>query len=229
MADDHGTGESADQVDFSEPPAVAGKLSAENPDEIAAAAREAGLIAARDLNETPAFNRWAAGTLASDGGGGFGEEPARRALWPFTLAAVLFLVLLLGQGLYHFRTDVVLRYPDAEGLYKSLSVDVPLPRNSSLVSIETSDLQSDNARGLFVLQATLKNRAAYAQAWPALELSLTDTNDVVVSRRVMYSVDYLPPDTQADSFAANAEVAVRLWIEAKNIGATGYRLYIFYP
>ena len=28
---------------------------------------------------------------------------------------------------------------------------------------------------------------------------------------------------------ANGEIAVKLWIEAKESGASGYRLYIFYP
>jgi len=31
------------------------------------------------------------------------------------------------------------------------------------------------------------------------------------------------------AFPANAETPVRLWIDAKGLGAAGYRLYIFYP
>jgi hypothetical protein len=201
----------------------------ESPEASTQAARQAGLVAARELSDTPAFNRWAAGTLASDGLGGFAGESARRAVWPFVVVAILLLIGLLGQLLYYFRTEIVLRLPDTAALYELAAVDIPLPRNSGLVSIETSDLQSDNARGLFVLQATLKNRAGYAQAWPALELSLTDVNDAVVSRRVMFAVDYLPPGTKSDAFPANGDVAVKLWIEAKEIGASGYRLYIFYP
>lgn len=201
----------------------------ETPEESTQAAREAGLVAARELNDTTAYNRWAAGTLASDGLGGFGGEPAKRAVWPFVLVSMLLTVALLGQLLFYFRSEIVLRMPSSAALYQLVSVDIPLPRNPALVSIETSDLQSDNARGLFVLQATLKNRADYPQAWPALELSLTDTNDSVVSRRVMYAAEYLPPGTASDAFPANGEVAVRLWIEAKEIGASGYRLYIFYP
>lgn len=203
--------------------------SQETPEESTQAARDAGLVAARELNDTTAYNRWAAGTLASDGLGGFGGEPAKRTIWPFVLVSILLIVALLGQLLYYFRTEIVLRMPSVAGLYELASVDIPLPRNPALVSIETSDLQSDNARGLFVLQATLKNRADHAQAWPALELSLTDTNDSVVSRRVMFAAEYLPPGTTSDAFPANGEVAVRLWIEAKEIGASGYRLYIFYP
>ncbi len=203
--------------------------AAESPEALAEAGRAAGLVAARDLSETPGFNRWAAGTLSGDNLGAFSAEPARRAVWPFVVVAILLLVGLIWQLSYFFRTEVVLRYPDAASLFQLAGVDIPLPRHAELVSIETSDLQSDNARGLFVLQATLKNRADYPLAWPALELTLTDTNDAAVSRGVMYAADYLPAGTTQAAFPANGEIAVRLWIEAKDIGASGYRLYIFYP
>jgi predicted Zn finger-like uncharacterized protein len=201
----------------------------ESPEESTEAARQAGLVAARELNDTASFNRWSAGTLANNGLGGFESESNSRAVWPFVLVAILLLIALLGQLMYYFRTDVVLRFPSAAGLYELAEIDIPLPRNSILVSIETSDLQSDNARGLFVLQATLKNRAGYAQAWPVLELSLTDINDAVVSRRVIFAAEYLPSGTTSDAFPANSEMAVKLWVEAKESGASGYRLYIFYP
>lgn len=204
-------------------------ILAESPEESTQAARQAGLVAARELNDGPSYNRWAAGTLADNGLGGFAGDSHQRAVWPFVLVSVLLVMGLVAQLLYHYRTEVALRLPDSAALYDLFAVDIPLPRNSSLVSIETSDLQSDNVRGLFVLQATLKNRAGYAQAWPGLELSLTDTNDTVVSRRVMVAADYLPPGTKSEAFPANGEVAVKLWIEAKEIGAAGYRLYIFYP
>ena len=200
----------------------------ETPEESTLAAREAGLVAARELSDTPGYNRWAAGTLAA-GPGGFAGESPRHAVWPFVLVASLLLLALTGQLLYYFRSEVVQRLPDAARLFELAAIDIPLPRNVDLVAIDTSDLQSDNGRGLFVLNATLHNRANYTQAWPALELTLTDTSDTVVSRRVMTAADYLPPAISPEAFPANGEVAVRLWIEARNIGAAGYRLYIFYP
>lgn len=201
----------------------------ETLEESTSAAREAGLVAARELADAPGYNRWAAGTLAGGGLGGFEGDTPHRAVWPFVTVAVLLSVILFGQLLHHFRTDLVRRWPSVAAIFEFAAVDVPLPRNSELVAIETSDLQSDNARGLFVLQATLHNRAGYAQAWPALELTLTDTSDTVVSRRVLTAPDYLPPAADPAAFPANGEIAVKLWIEAKNIGAAGYRLYVFYP
>lgn len=212
--------------------AASGDVAAEyieSPEESTQAAREAGLVAARELNDTPAYNRWAAGTLASDGLNAFANEPARRTSWPFVLVSILLALVLLGQLAIHYRSELVQHLPDAAKLFELIEIDIPLPRNPDLVAIETSDLQSDNTRGMFVLNATLRNRALYAQDWPALELTLTDTSDAVVARRVMFAADYLPPTTPADIFPANGETAIRLWVEAKNIGAAGYRLYIFYP
>ena len=100
-----------------------------------------------------------------------------------------------------------------------------------MVSIESSDLQSDVARGnLLVLNATVRNRAGYAQAYPSLELALTDTQDNAIARRIFAPEEYLPVKLKSDQpFPANSDIAVRLWIEAKEIPAAGYRLYVFYP
>jgi predicted Zn finger-like uncharacterized protein len=201
----------------------------ESPEQTTRAAREAGLVAVRELADTNAYNRWSAGALAGNGFGGFDELPQKSPVWPYMLVFLLLLLVLSGQLGWHYRTEIVLRMPAAADAYAAIGVDVPLPREVGLVSIESSDLQSDAARGLFVLNATLKNRANHAQAWPSLELTLTDINDRVVARRVLEHGDYLLPDTPKDSFPANGETGVRLWIEASDIGATGYRLYIFYP
>jgi hypothetical protein len=83
---------------------------------------------------------------------------------------------------------------------------------------------------LLVLNATLRNRAGYGQAYPSLELSLTDTQDVPIVRRVFTPADYLAAGSPADQpFAAKSDVAVHLWIEVLDISAAGYRLYVFYP
>jgi hypothetical protein len=185
------------------------------------------LLAARELSETTSYNRWAAGTLA--GSAQLEPDVPPTPTWPFVLTAAILSLLLIGQLLYHFRTPLAQRLPELKELYALADVDIPLPRNTDLVAIEVSDLQADNARGLLVLQATLRNRAAFAQDWPALELTLTDTNDSVVSRRVLQAAEYLPPGTDPQAFPARSDTAIRLWLQAKGIGAAGYRLYLFYP
>lgn len=201
----------------------------ETPEQSTQAARDAGLVAVRDLSETQAFNRWAAGTLAGNPLAGLETEEARHPAWPFTLTAFLLLITLLGQLVYFFRTDLVQRWPSTSELFTALEIDVPLPRLADQVSIEASDLQSDNGRGLLILSATLKNRATWAQDWPVLELTLTDAHDAVVARRVLQPADYLPPKADHKAFAGQSDIGLRLWVEAKDTAASGYRLYVFYP
>jgi len=190
-----------------------------------------GLILPRETTEIPGYSKWSEGVMATP----FSLPEEKSTRWPFVLAALLLIVCLAGQLVFHFRSEIAVAVPKLrpalERLSQSLDVELPLPRHVELVSIETSDLQADPARGnLLVLNATVRNQASYGQAYPALELSLTDTADAAVARRVFRSAEYLPQNLQGSRvFAANSEVIVRLWIEAKDISAAGYRLYVFYP
>ena len=160
------------------------------------------------------------------------EKPVR---WPFYLAAVALALTLFGQIVFHFRGELAISAPALRPALEafSLALDgpLPLPRHDELVSIETSDLQIDPARGnLLVLNATLRNKASYGQAYPSLELSLTDTQDTVIVRRVFGPSDYLPARMISGGvFRGYSDTPVRLWIEAAGLKAAGYRLLVFYP
>ena len=190
-----------------------------------------GLIMPRETTEIPGYSKWTEGVMAAP----VAPATEKAASGLFTFAALLLVVALAGQLVFRFRSEIAITLPSLrpalELLCRAVDADLPLPRHVELVSIETSDLQSDPARGnLLVLNATLRNRANYGQAYPALELTLTDTQDGAIARRVFAPTEYLPAKIPAGQpFAANAEVAVRLWIEANEISAAGYRLYVFYP
>ncbi len=193
--------------------------------------KAAGLILPRDTTEIPGYSKWAEGLIFAP----FSAPDGKAARWPFILAALLLGLALAGQLLFRFRSEIAITAPSLrpalEAFSQVFNANLPLPRHVELVSIEASDLQNDPARGnLLVLNATLRNRANYGQAYPSLELSLTDTADAAIARRVFPPNEYLSPKMPADqSFKANSDVAVRLWIEARDIGAAGYRLYVFYP
>lgn len=150
------------------------------------------------------------------------------------IASALTLLALALQLVYHYRTEVGLFLPEAKPLIQrlcaELGCEVPLPRRAELLSIESSDLQADSASpNVMVLTATLRNRASFVQAFPALELSLTSAQDQTVARRVLTPGDYTPRGTRVDSgFAAGSELQVRVYIEAAALRPSGYRLYLFY-
>ncbi|MDR2451859.1 MAG: zinc-ribbon domain-containing protein [Candidatus Accumulibacter sp.] len=202
-----------------EPAAPEEGKSADSPDEAEAPDPETG------------YDEWLAGSfLAETSAGGSG-----RPRWPFRLAAAVLTALLAGQSLFHFRGELAISMPGLRPTLETLSLalgdPLPLPRHADFVSIEASDLQADPARGnLLMLNATLRNKARYGQAWPSLELSLTDTQDTVIARRIFTPQDYLPAKNAVDSvFSGNSDFAVRLWIETVDLGAAGYRLFVFYP
>lgn len=220
-------------ANFSEP-TIAEPTIAEPPLTEAAAqelGKATGLIMPRETTEIPGYSKWTEGVMAAP----VSSAPEKAARWPFTVAALLLAVALAGQLVFRFRSEIAITLPSLrpalELLCRALDAEIPLPRHVELVSIETSDLQTDPARGnLLVLNATLRNRANYGQAYPSLELSLTDTQDAAIARRIFAPVEYLAARTPTGQpFAANSDVAVRLWIEAKEISAAGYRLYVFYP
>lgn len=193
--------------------------------------KASGLIMPRETTAIPGYSKWVEEMVSMP----LAPPAAAASRWPFILAALLLVLALGGQLLFHFRSEVAVAAPRLRPLLATLSQAVgaalPLPRHVELVSIETSDLQSDPTRGnLLVLSATLRNRAAYGQDYPALELALTDTQDAAIARRVFSPAEYLSPQTaNREAFAANSEIAVRLWIEARETVAAGYRLYVFYP
>lgn len=147
-----------------------------------------------------------------------------------TLAALLFLLL---QAMMQFRTELSILFPDTKPalrqVCKLLGCELALPRKADFLGIEASDLHPGPA-GQILLAATLRNRAPFAQTYPDLELTLTDTADQPLIRKVLAPGEYLPKGTDiAAGFAANSELALNLTLQAGVQGSAGYRIYLFYP
>ena len=167
------------------------------------------------------------------------DEPsvlsARMRTALYALAALLLFIVLGMQALLHFRDPIAARWPAAKPLLARLCEPFgcavrPL-RDIAGLSIDASDLQADPAhKGLLILTATLRNRAAIALAYPYLELTLTDAGDRVVVRRALTPADYAGATANfATGFPANSEVLVKMFIDASATTQAGYRLYLFYP
>ena len=163
------------------------------------------------------------------------QPPRGRAAWTAgVLAAALALAL---QAALLYRTELVVLFPQTReplaAACRLLGCVLRLPRRPDLMSIETSDLESDRRHeGVIVLNAVIHNRAPFGQEYPALELTLTDERDQAVVRRVLAPADYLRAaavGSVAEGIAAGAETTLRLHFQAGGVRAVGYRLYLFYP
>jgi predicted Zn finger-like uncharacterized protein len=155
--------------------------------------------------------------------------------WPWIVGSLLLLVTLGGQAVLALRAPIAKSFPAAQPVITALCRLVPcktrLPAQADLISIESSDLHPDPTKaGRLVVSATLKNRAAFSQQFPHLELTLTDMADKAVLRKVLPPTTYLPPNTAtANGMPPNADIDINLVIDIDPLTANGYRLYLFYP
>ncbi|OGA27689.1 MAG: hypothetical protein A2W81_02540 [Betaproteobacteria bacterium RIFCSPLOWO2_12_61_14] len=166
-----------------------------------------------------------------------GDRPSAPAYrrWPWAIAAFLLLLVLFAQAAYFFRVDLAARLPGLKpaltGYCKLLGCSVPLPQKPDLMSIESSDLEADPTHvNQITLNALLRNRAPYAQAFPNLELTLNDTQDKPLARRIFKPKDYLPPlESEQTGLLPNRELSVKLYLNTADLRPIGYRLVLFYP
>ena len=151
------------------------------------------------------------------------------------IGSLVALAALGLQAVLAFRVELAVLWPEAKPALVALcgivDCEVGLPAKVALVGIEASDLHPDSEHpGRLALTATLKSRAPFAQQFPHLELTLTDTADKAIARKVLAPADYLPPQTSlAQGMPSNADIMVTVGVDSGEVAASGYRLYVFYP
>jgi predicted Zn finger-like uncharacterized protein len=154
--------------------------------------------------------------------------------WWIAGASLLALLLLI-QAMTYFRgalaRDVPSMKPILTGYCAVVGCTIALPRNADAITIESSDLkQFPERQKEILLTALLRNRAGYAQAYPSLELTLTDSADNAVVKKTFHPADYLDDKSAIESgIAPLQEANVRLRLELLDLVAVGYRLFVYYP
>lgn len=164
------------------------------------------------------------------------RAPSRRALW--CALSALGVLALAGQAAYHFRSEIAAAVPGARAPLTAacayLRCEVPLPRMLRQLSIDSYEVRADPSRaGVIMLSAIIRNRAPFAQEYPALQFTLTDeANRQLVSRSVMpreYVDGARARELLAEGIAPGGEAALTLFFDASRTRATGYELVLFYP
>ncbi|HQS81952.1 MAG TPA: zinc-ribbon and DUF3426 domain-containing protein [Thiobacillus sp.] len=152
--------------------------------------------------------------------------------WAWGVASLLLLVLLLAQTAYFLRDALVSRLPQTRPAFEQacavLGCTLSLPKNSALLQIVGSDLQTE-ASGRLNLVLTLGNRANHAQAWPVLVLTLTDQRNRPLARRSFAPSEYLG-DTQriAAGIPPRSEQALSLPLTVHDLAPMGFDLELTY-
>lgn len=169
----------------------------------------------------------------------FVRHARRKAFWrrPLVSLALLLLVLVLGVSLVlqyaaHDRdklaaTEPALR-PWLQLLCEPLRCQVGPPRQIDAIVIDSSSfsrLRSDAYR----LSFTVRNQAATQVAMPSIELTLTDTQDQPVIRRVLAPRELGVPTAIAAASESTGSVALSVTASGISGRIAGYRLLAFYP
>jgi predicted Zn finger-like uncharacterized protein len=157
------------------------------------------------------------------------QRPVVRRL---TIAAALALPLLLGaQVALHHRDLVAARWPGSADLLAalcaSLHCSVHAPRSLDAVSVESSGLTRVEGAPLYKLQVAVRNRADWAVAMPALDLTLTDPRGEIVTRRVLRAAEL--GGTAPEALAAGTEWSALATLDVGDRRVTGYTIDLFYP
>jgi predicted Zn finger-like uncharacterized protein len=171
---------------------------------------------------------------------GFVRQARREAYWRrpgprvlLALVALLLATLLAGQFALQERDRLAAMFPQIkpgmDRLCEVAACAIAAPRQIDAIVIDASTFTK--MRGdAYRLSFTLKNQGAYEVAIPAVELTLTDTQDQPVLRRVL-----LPAEFAAGSNAIGgasdkpATVAIAVAAGTASSRIAGYRLLAFYP
>ena len=164
----------------------------------------------------------------------------RKSFWhkPVARGVLSLMVVILGLGLvaqwaYRERDHLAAARPEwvpmLESMCEFLHCSV-----QAFVQIESLVIDSAGFKKLsgdsYRLSFTLRNLASLTLALPSIELTLTDSQDRAVVRRVLSPEEL---SATSDRLVAGAEwpvtVAVRVRTEAAAPTVLGYRLLAFYP
>ncbi len=153
---------------------------------------------------------------------------------PIALAGATLLALLLGlQWAIAQRSMIAARLPALapamSAVLAPFGLRVGLPRDLESLTIESFELQASASPGVLAMSALLRNRADYGVQWPSMQLTLTDSANRVLVRKVLGPDDYLHESRSADGLPPRAEWPVRLALEANDLQPAGYSVILFYP
>lgn len=164
------------------------------------------------------------------------EPPKKTSKHPVLLSlfGLLLLFTAAAQTIYTMRTQIAAEYPQFKPLLvkacSQLHCTIELPKNLDLITVGDSDMQEDdNYQSVINFSSSLTNKANYPQAYPNIELTLTNTDDKIVIRKLITPKDYLAPDKKIkDGIAAHEVSPVKLALHVNETSVAGYRIFLVY-
>ncbi len=162
-------------------------------------------------------------------------RPQRRMLRAVTGPLIFLLVLACAlQYAWWQREYFRVVWPPSEVAYQAFcrltGCTISPAHDIDMLQISSMSLrQLDDPKHL-VLQVILRNRSSIPQAYPSIELTLTDAQNKASIRKVIAPAQYLSADTSTDSgVGSHAERTLQMRVDTATVPANNYRVTIFYP
>ncbi len=176
-------------------------------------------------------------TPASPAAPEFIQIARRQELWkslPMRLtlgASSLVLVCSLGtQMAFHFRDNVAATWPHTRALLEQACqwrhCQLGLPHAINDITLESSALSPFDGSDAYRLSVVLRNRQKITLATPYIDLTLSDAQGQVISRRALSPADF---GANTSGLAPAIETPLQLLLSTQNRPVSGYTVEIFYP
>lgn len=150
----------------------------------------------------------------------FADSLSRRspgAQWPWTVVTVLLAIALIGQVIHHERY-VLVRHPSfgpqLTRLYSIVGQNLEPRWEMAAYDVKQWGIVSDPAQpGTLRVRASVTNKAAFAQPYPLLKLTLEDRFGGSVGTREFRPEEYLQSSARASRLlpageATNADISI---------------------
>ena len=136
-----------------------------------------------------------------------------------------------------FRAELLARIPQARNALVQLcgvfGCAVGWPTQVDQLAVIGSELQTIPGTDVLELTAVIRNRAGFRQALPSVEVTLTDSLNRPIARKVFTPADYLaaagePSSRIDDGLGSGSDYTIRLFFEARGVQAAGFLVYPFF-
>ena len=162
------------------------------------------------------------------------EKPKTKINSWLVLLGLMLAILAGLQSVYYMRINIAADYPQFKPYLvqacSALNCEINLPKNLDFFALDDSDMQEDyEHKDVIKFSSLLINNAPYAQTYPNIELTLTDTADQPVLRKLIKPSEYLASNTNAaNGINSREEMRINLSINVTDLAVAGYRVLLIY-
>ncbi len=152
----------------------------------------------------------------------------RMSFW--VLGNFLLFTALLAQGIYFYGSDLARLSPSLKpvlaGVCRVMGCELTPPQDINLIDlVEARVAPHPKFTKALRIRATLVNRASFAQAFPTMEVTLSDSSGQVIARRAFKPGEYVEKTRiEGELMPPNVAIPVLLDVTHPNNRALGYEI-----